>query len=527
MKDDLDENVKRRLEQRVGTLLRHRYLVERLIGVGGMAAVYAGSHRNGNHVAIKVLHPELALSKDMRERFLREGYAANRVAHPGAVRVLDDDVTEDDSVFLVMELLEGETFEQRIAARGGTVPPSEAIPIAIAVLDVLNAAHEKGIVHRDIKPENVFIDRHAAVKVLDFGIARLNDAGRQSTRTGALMGTPVYMAPEQARGEVKTVTGQTDIFAVGAMLFRALTGRYVHEAETAQMSIIHAATKPAPRLRDVIPTAPTELAEIVDRSLAFGQGERWKTAAAMATALRGLRGEELSSSRIVSAPTGSGGEKSDDVTTLPTPERARAMRRGAELTDLLFDEDTEMGEPLPQPVAPAKLAPGQSTTGGVARSAASVTTRTRAPLLLGGVALLVLVGGFALTRLISFSRPDDGAPSAPGSVTSPASTTSEPPVEHAPSAEPAATGEPAAAPSLRETPPPVSSAVVDAGAPRTAMTSYTAPSPSSGPTGATSARALTSASSALAQPPPPAGSCASPFYTDAQGTKRVRAECLR
>jgi eukaryotic-like serine/threonine-protein kinase len=287
--DEADDAFERRARQRVGTTLCRKYKLEALLGVGGMAAVYRGTHRNGNRVAVKVLHPELSLHQDIRERFLREGYVANGVGHDGAVRVLDDDVADDGTVFIVMELLEGETLEQHAHQAGGTLSPAELVPLASQLLDVLKAAHASGIIHRDVKPENLFLVRRThTLKVLDFGIARLTDLTKQATRSGRLLGTPAYMSPEQARGETKTLDGRSDVWAVGALLFRLLSGRPVHEAETAEMSIILAATKPARSILSVLPECEPKLASIVDRALALEKADRWSSALEMVEALRSL-----------------------------------------------------------------------------------------------------------------------------------------------------------------------------------------------------------------------------------------------
>ena len=172
-----------RAQARVGLVLRGKWHLERLLGVGGMASVYAATHRNGLRGAVKLLHPELCVQGEVKERFLREGYVANKVDHPGAVRVLDNDVAEDGSVFLVMELLDGETIDARVEARPGRrLEVGEVLAIADDVLDVLATAHDSGIVHRDLKPENLFITRTGQVKILDFGIARLRELSRVEQR---------------------------------------------------------------------------------------------------------------------------------------------------------------------------------------------------------------------------------------------------------------------------------------------------------------------------------------------------------
>ena len=252
----------RRAKDRIGSVLRDKWKIERLLGIGGMAAVYAGTHRNGKRGAIKVLHQDLSLDPDAKSRFLHEGYVANRLDHPGAVSVLDDDVAEDGSVFLVMELLEGRSVDAVASERAGyRLGAAEALNIVDQLLDVLAVAHEKGIVHRDLKPENMFLTPGGVVKVLDFGIARIREAGRRNaeaapaggdprsaheTQLGNAMGTPAFMPPEQALGSWDQVDARTDLWAAGATLFTLLTGRQVHEAPNINQLMLAAMTRPAP-----------------------------------------------------------------------------------------------------------------------------------------------------------------------------------------------------------------------------------------------------------------------------------------
>jgi serine/threonine-protein kinase len=276
--------VEQRAARRVGTVLRDKYTLERVLGVGGMATVYLGVHRNNrNRVAVKVLHPEASAEPDVVARFLREGYVANSIGHRGAVRVLDDDRAEDGAAFLVMELLEGETLHERAKRFVGKLPAREALAIARELLDVLAAAHERGVIHRDIKPENLFLTTDRALKVLDFGIARIADA--PGTWTGAAMGTPAFMPPEQALGRADEVDARSDLWAVGATLFTLLTGRFVHEAKTGAETVVHAATRPAPSLATLAPDLPAPIVALVDRALAFDREDRFADARAMAQAL--------------------------------------------------------------------------------------------------------------------------------------------------------------------------------------------------------------------------------------------------
>ena len=302
-----------RAQARLGMTLQDKWKLDSLLGVGGMAAVYAATHRNGKKVAVKMLHTELSHDEEVKRRFLQEGYAANAIQHEGAVSVLDDEVAPDGSAFIVMELLEGETLEQRWERCGRKLQPREVLAIAEQLLDVLAAAHIKNVVHRDIKPENLFVTRSGMVKVLDFGIARLRELSTASTATksGASMGTPAYMPPEQARGLWEEVDARSDLWAVGATMFTLLSGRHVHEGETGNEQLIRAATAPSPSLASVVPGLPASLVQIVDKALAFDREQRWADAAemqqAVQVALEGLGGAEpLATSgrgRTMSSPT--------------------------------------------------------------------------------------------------------------------------------------------------------------------------------------------------------------------------------
>jgi eukaryotic-like serine/threonine-protein kinase len=285
---DEDVALKEQCQSRIGQQLSGKWTLELLIGVGGMAAVYLGRHRNGATAAIKMLHTEFATHVELRARFQREAYIANKVDHQGAVKVLDDDVTLSGEPYLVMELLRGASVDAYAQKNGGRLPLPHTVGIVEQTLAVLECAHAAGIVHRDLKPENLFLTEQGVIKVLDFGIARLREgADTRKTRTGLLMGTPAFMAPEQALGRWSDVDGRTDLWAVGAVMFTLLTGRAVHEAETANEMIVFSATRPAPSLGRFV-RGPLRLVEIVDRALAYEQGQRYASAAAMRADVREL-----------------------------------------------------------------------------------------------------------------------------------------------------------------------------------------------------------------------------------------------
>jgi serine/threonine-protein kinase len=298
----LREDIIERANARLGTVLKGKWRLDAVIGIGGMASVYAATHRNQARVAIKLLHAEVALDAEVTARFLREGYVANAVGHPGTVAVLDDDVSEDKAPFLVMELLIGQTLDTMLAMEPDGLAAREVLPLLDQLLEVLTAAHEKGIVHRDLKPENLFLTSEGRLKVLDFGIARLRELSVQSataTQAGSVLGTPAFMAPEQALGRWNEVDGRTDIWAVGATAFTLLSGQHVHEAQTLQEQLVLSATRPARSVREVAPNVPEELARVVDQALGFSRVERFADARAMRGALRSaassLLGEPLSS----------------------------------------------------------------------------------------------------------------------------------------------------------------------------------------------------------------------------------------
>ncbi|MBS2013668.1 MAG: serine/threonine protein kinase [Deltaproteobacteria bacterium] len=277
-------------------MLNDKYTIDRLLGLGGMAAVYLARHRNGAKVAVKILHSTYASNEAVRERFLREAYAANKVDHHGVVQILDDDVVrggdDDGAAYLVMELLEGESLEAR-AARPPPLGEQELLRILDSVLDVLDIAHAKGVVHRDLKPDNIFLTRdpedgRLKVKVLDFGLARLQEAAG-STQFGLALGTPSYMAPEQAAGKVDEIDGRTDLFAVGATAFRLLTSRRIHEEENVVMLVARMASEPAPPIRSVAPEVSAGVAAIIDKALSFDRANRYQTAGAMRMDIQALR----------------------------------------------------------------------------------------------------------------------------------------------------------------------------------------------------------------------------------------------
>ena len=284
MADELDQ----RTRSRLGSTLRGKYHLDAVLGVGGMAAVYAATHRNAKRFAIKMLHPELAVRDDIRQRFVREGYVANAVDHPGAVSVLDDDVADDGAAFLVMELLDGESLDEVWKRQARKLDPKIVLEDRAPAARGARLAHARAIVHRDIKPANLFVLRDGTLKVLDFGIARVRDstvADAHVTSTGAVLGTPAYMAPEQALADHDRIDARTDLWAVGATMFALLAGRLVHDATNPSALLVKAATERARPIAEVVAGIDPRVAAIVDRALEVEPADRWPDAAGMAAAI--------------------------------------------------------------------------------------------------------------------------------------------------------------------------------------------------------------------------------------------------
>jgi serine/threonine-protein kinase len=286
-----------------GETVGGKYRVAHLLGAGGMGAVYKASHvETGDTVAVKVVKARLlAHGTDGPSRFRREARAASAVDSPYIVRVLDageDEVT--GNLYLVMEHLDGEDL-QKLIDRVGPLPPEVVVRTAIQALSGLREAHLAGIVHRDIKPANLFLARSAGgdvtVKLLDFGVAKITgDAphlphATALTTTGGLLGSPLYMSPEQVQNS-KDVDLRTDLWSLGSTLYSALTGMAPHaQLESVGKLIVAICSAPARPIREVAPWVPPDLARIVERALAIERDERWPTATAMLEALQALAPE--------------------------------------------------------------------------------------------------------------------------------------------------------------------------------------------------------------------------------------------
>lgn len=271
----------------VGRVLADTYQIQRVVGEGGMGRVYEARHLRlrGRRFAIKVLHKEYARQPEVVSRFRREAEASSAIAHPNVIDVFDVGTTNDGQPYLVGEFLEGEELAV-VLKRAGKFDAATAVHIARQVCRALAAAHAHGVIHRDMKPENVFVhqkDGTLTAKVIDFGISKTSSNQTHVTRTGVIMGTPSYMAPEQARGE-KT-DARTDVYAVGALLYHLLTGRKPFESEDAAVILTAVLTEQPLRPRAIDSAIPEALELVVQHAMAKDPTERFQNMRELEAAL--------------------------------------------------------------------------------------------------------------------------------------------------------------------------------------------------------------------------------------------------
>lgn len=269
---------------RAGNLLAGKYRLERELGRGAMGTVWSALHQSlDQRMAIKVISADYATSVEARTRFRTEAKAAAKLRSRYVVQVYDDGETPEGLPYIVMEYLEGECLEDRIV-RDGSIPLAESVRIATHVGRALGRAHSRGIVHRDLKPANVFLTRNEddemgwIAKVLDFGIAKLDDNREKSTtKTGTVLGTPLFMSPEQVRG-ASTVDSRADLYSLGMVVYNMLTGRFAFEGQSFGDLLVSICTDPLPELVSAAPWAPQALNEWFKKACARDPGDRFQSA---------------------------------------------------------------------------------------------------------------------------------------------------------------------------------------------------------------------------------------------------------
>ncbi|MFZ5896900.1 MAG: serine/threonine-protein kinase [Myxococcota bacterium] len=298
-------------DELLGVTLNGTYAVERVLGEGGMGRVYLARHTRvaKKRVAVKVLREEFARNEEVLQRFQREAEAGASVSHPNVMTVFDVDRTPNGAAYLVCEYLEGIDLGAHLK-QFDRLTVHAALHIAQALCHGLIAAHASGVVHRDLKPQNVFLlgdrSRGAAacpdVKILDFGLSRFLDAGDGSlTKTGYIMGTPAYMAPEQAKG--LRVDQRVDVYGVGAILYTALTGRPPFEADTPQATVLAVVSSEPPRPRSLVPSIPVSVELLLERALAREPADRYPDMKALLAAVESIVADSpLTTPEVAQAP---------------------------------------------------------------------------------------------------------------------------------------------------------------------------------------------------------------------------------
>jgi serine/threonine-protein kinase len=285
-------------EDLLGTVLEGAYRIERLIGEGGMGAVYEAAHlRLGTRVAVKVMARELAANSEALARFHREALVTSGLGHPHIVQVLDFSTTPTGEPFLAMEFLEGEDLEHRLR-RVCRLPIADVVHIIKQVASALAATHAKTIVHRDLKPGNIFLLTAAGendfVKVLDFGISKVRSASTKLTRTSSVMGTPNYMSPEQAKGHIEDIDERTDQWALACIVWECLSGEGPFVAENVPSILFQIVHEPPAALVPKVAGLPTQVEDVLLRALAKNKSDRFASVSDFALALERASGAAVS-----------------------------------------------------------------------------------------------------------------------------------------------------------------------------------------------------------------------------------------
>ncbi|XXT19719.1 serine/threonine-protein kinase [Sorangium sp. So ce429] len=421
----------------LGQILDGKYTIVRLLGQGGMGSVYEAVELvSDRRVAIKVIHAEKKLSDGLIRRFRREAKAAMAAASPHIAQVLDAGVEPTTGApYMAMEYLAGGDLDD-LLRRLGPLPPALALRIIGQACMGVQHAHSAGIVHRDIKPANLFLAHsdggEIVVKVLDFGIAKIRTDPAYGidttalTSSGTLLGSPVYMSPEQARG-IKSIDHRTDIWSLGVVLYRALTGRTPHQGADALGDLILAiCTKPPPLVQDLAPWVPPEVAFLCHAALRIDAEDRFRTAEAMLHSVLALTPEGLGLREDMLAPLTeverAGVARRLDCTTTQVPPEPPAA---ADVQTVLPPRTTDVASQELRTASPdedrVNPAPGPVHTGTTPQESGALIRRAGAL----GAALMLVLGGAAVAAMAlreAGARPEEQQPRAQAPAAQPEAT---------------------------------------------------------------------------------------------------------
>jgi serine/threonine-protein kinase len=407
----------------IGSLLDERYRIDDILGAGGMGTVYRATHIHlESEFAVKVLHPEMVSYDGAIERFRREAKAARRIQHPNAIEVTDFGVTDDNLVYLVMEIVEGRLLREMI--NDGVFEYRRTVEILCQVCAAIQAAHDNNVIHRDLKPDNIIVQKIGAqevVKVLDFGIAKMLEANQPSkeqralTQQGMLIGTPQYMSPEQCQG--RELEPPSDIYSLGIISYEMLCGQTPFLSQT-QMGYIakHLREEPRP-LRSLAPDVPTSLERVIMRTLAKEPEDRPRSASAFARELRQAV-READERRSATS----------ERETLITPRPGDLSTRAIE-TPITIPAPTDPAQPRDTSDLDSVKKPGREAAS--SRSTDVIedrpTIQTRSRMWPAVVAALLLALGVAAYILFSggSEQPADAPPQQPSPAPPPANPSGE------------------------------------------------------------------------------------------------------
>jgi serine/threonine-protein kinase len=319
----------------IGQTIAGRYKIESLLGQGGMSTVYKATDPNLRRaVAVKLIHPHLAADADFVRRFEEEAAAVAQLRHPHIIQVYDFD-HDGDIYYMVLEYVPGETLQARlktISANNDRLPFAETVRVMAAVCGAVSYAHERGMIHRDIKPANIMLGQSDEPVLMDFGVAKMLSA-QQHTATGAIIGTPSYISPEQVRGE--RPDSRADIYSLGVVLFEMVAGRCPFEADTTLRLMLMHVNEPVPDIRELAGDVPEALVAVIEKALAKQPEERYQTATEMGRALQAVYGAAARPARPEPASTAAAPPSAPTVSKpaaeppAPPPQKAATPKRNA------------------------------------------------------------------------------------------------------------------------------------------------------------------------------------------------------